>query len=66
MRWRCPSHEPAHVHQDQSMNLALERMGSGGVNVLPVLSRASLDQLIGIVALDDVLKAYGIGGMLHG
>jgi CIC family chloride channel protein len=51
-----------HVHPDQSLHLALERMGSSGLNVLPVVSRASLRQLIGIVVLDDILRAYGVAG----
>jgi len=34
-------------------------MGSSGLNVLPVLGRANLHELLGIIVLDDVLKAYG-------
>ena len=49
-----------HVHPDHQLHLALERMGSNGLTVLPVVSRASLRQLIGIVVLEDVLKAYGV------
>ena len=52
----------AHVHPDHSLHLALERMGSSGFSVLPVVSRASVRQLMGIVVLDDVLKAYGVAG----
>jgi CBS domain-containing protein len=50
-----------HVHPDQSLHIALERMGAGGLHVLPVVSRASVQQLLGIVVLDDVLQAYGVG-----
>ncbi len=49
-----------HVHPDHSLSLALERMGTSGLNVLPVVSRANLRQLIGIIALDDILSAYGV------
>jgi chloride channel protein, CIC family len=49
-----------HVHTDQLLHVALERMGSSGFNVLPVISRANLNQLLGIVVLEDVLKAYGV------
>jgi CIC family chloride channel protein len=49
-----------HVHPDQLLHVALERMGSSGLDVLPVVSRASLRKLIGIVVLEDVLKAYGV------
>jgi CIC family chloride channel protein len=49
-----------HVHPDHRLGLALERMGAGQVNVLPVVSRANVGQLIGIVTLDDVLRAYRV------
>jgi len=52
--------EIPHVHPDHSLSLALERMGTSGLNVLPVVSRANLRQLIGIIALDDILDAYGV------
>jgi CIC family chloride channel protein len=49
-----------HVHPDHSLSLALERMGTTGLNVLPVVSRANVRQLIGVIALDDILGAYGV------
>ncbi|HTS26895.1 MAG TPA: chloride channel protein [Bryobacteraceae bacterium] len=49
-----------HVHPDHSLSLALERMGTSGLGVLPVVSRANVRQLIGIVALNDILEAYGV------
>ena len=52
--------ELPHVHPDHSLSLALERMGTSGLNVLPVVSRANVRQLIGIIALDDILDAYGV------
>ena len=61
-----PSGDPTleefpHVHPDHSLSLVLERMGASGLNVLPVVSRANVRELIGIVALDDILGAYGVG-----
>src|SRR5579862_8648353 len=59
-----PGHSTAeelpHVHPDHSLSLALERMGTSGLKVLPVVSRANVRQLIGIIALDDILKVYGV------
>ena len=49
-----------HVHPDHSLSVALERMGTSGLHVLPVVSRANVRQLLGIVVLDDVLGAYGV------
>jgi len=49
-----------HVHPDQGMDLALERMGTNHVDILPVVSRADVRQLLGIVTLHDVLDSYGV------
>ena len=51
---------PPHVHPDHQLSLALERMGASGLNVLPVISRADVRKLVGIVVLDDVLRAFGV------
>jgi chloride channel protein, CIC family len=48
-----------HLHSDHSLAVALERMGAAGVDALPVVSRADVCKLEGIVALRDVLKLYG-------
>ncbi|MGO9086431.1 MAG: chloride channel protein [Candidatus Sulfotelmatobacter sp.] len=50
-----------HVHQDQGLDLALERMGANQIDVLPVVSRADMHELEGIVTLRDVLDSYGVG-----
>ncbi len=50
-----------HIHADQSLPFTLERMGAARVDVLPVVSRADMHKLEGIVTLQDVLKSYGIG-----
>ena len=49
-----------HVHADQPLDLALERMGAAKLDMLPVVSRADVHQILGVVALSDVLKAFGI------
>jgi CIC family chloride channel protein len=54
-----------HLHPDHSLSLALERMGTSGFNVLPVVSRANMHLLLGIVVLDDILAAYGVTKREH-
>ena len=54
-------HAFPHVHKDQGLDLALERMGASGIEILPVVSRANVHQLEGVVTLRDVLTAYGVG-----
>ena len=49
-----------HVHADQGLDLALERMGVSQIEILPVVSRADVHKLEGIVTLRDVLDAYGV------
>jgi len=49
-----------HVHSDHSLHLALERLGTAELALLPVVSRANVHQLEGMVTLLDVLNAYGI------
>lgn len=51
---------PPHVHPDHQLSLALERIGATGLTVLPVISRADTRRLLGIVLLDDVLRAFGV------
>jgi chloride channel protein, CIC family len=47
-----------HLHADHSLHTALDRMGSSGLDTLPVVSRANVHQLLGVVTLDDVLALY--------
>ena len=49
-----------HVHPDQGLDLALERMGGNQLEVLPVVNRADVHKLEGILTLRDVLDAYGV------
>jgi CIC family chloride channel protein len=48
-----------HLHSDQSLTLALERMSATRLDVLPVVSRANIHELEGILTLQDVLDSYG-------
>ncbi|MGA2570906.1 MAG: chloride channel protein [Terracidiphilus sp.] len=49
-----------HVHTDHALHVALERMSKHRLDVVPVLHRADLHKLEGVVTLPDVLDAYGI------
>jgi CIC family chloride channel protein len=48
------------IYPDQSLSLALEKMGSAGIDTLPVVSRANVRQFLGILTLPEILKAYGL------
>ena len=50
-----------HVHMDHALHLALERMSTYHLDVLPVVNRADVHKLEGVVTLRDVLDAYGVG-----
>ena len=50
-----------HVHSDQGLDMALERMGTHHLDVLPVVGRGDVHKLDGMVRLRDVLDAYGVG-----
>jgi len=50
-----------YVHADHSLTAALDRMGAGQVDLLPVVSRANLHHLEGVISLQDVLAIYGVG-----
>jgi predicted transcriptional regulator len=49
-----------HVHTDHPLYLALERMSKDHIDILPVVSRANIHKLEGIVTLRDVLDSYGV------
>jgi len=49
-----------HVHPDQGLDLALERMGENQIDILPVVNRADVHRLEGVVSLRDVLGSYGV------
>jgi CIC family chloride channel protein len=52
--------EFSHLHADHSFDIALQRMGAARHDVLPVVSRANLHEMLGVVRLRDVLNAYGL------
>ncbi len=49
-----------HVHGDQAMEIALERMSHSHIAMLPVLDRADVRRVRGIVLGDDILRSYGL------
>ncbi len=49
-----------HVHADQGLDMALERLGANQLEILPVVNRGNVHKLEGIVTLHDVLNAYGV------
>jgi len=55
-----PDEEYPYIYRDQSLSLALERMGKSGVDALPVVSRANFREIQGVLTLADILKAYGL------
>ena len=48
----------AHLHPDHSLSVALERLGASGHQQLPVVSRADVRQVLGVVTLDAVLAGF--------
>ena len=54
-----------HLHSDQPLSVALDRLGASKLDALPVVSRADLHKLEGIVTLQDVLNLYGFGGVVE-
>ncbi len=49
-----------HVHADHPLHVVLERMGAAKLDVLPVVSRANVHHLLGVVLLPDVLNDFGV------
>jgi hypothetical protein len=49
-----------HVHTDQALHLAQERMSTARLDIIPVVNRADVHRLEGIVTLRDVLDSYGV------
>ena len=49
-----------HLHSDQGLDVALERLGENQLDILPVVNRGDIHKLEGVVKLQDVLVAYGI------
>jgi chloride channel protein, CIC family len=51
-----------HLHMDHPLDMALRRMAQSKLNVLPVVGRADIRDLKGVVSLSDILQAYGVAG----
>ena len=49
-----------HVHADHPLHVALDRMGASQLDFLPVIGRANVHHLEGVVTLQDVLALYGV------
>jgi chloride channel protein, CIC family len=52
-----------HLHSDHALYFALERMSATRLDVLPVVSRANIHRLEGVVSLRDVLDSYGFDSL---
>jgi chloride channel protein, CIC family len=55
-----------HLHMDHPLDMALRRMAQSKLNVLPVVGRADIRDLKGVVSLKDILQAYGVAGSAKG
>jgi chloride channel protein, CIC family len=55
-----PSDDFPHLHADHSLSTALDRLGSTGLPLLPVVARADVYHLEGILTLRDVLSLYRV------
>ena len=52
-----------HVHMDHALHMALERMSQYHVDLLPVVHRADVHLLQGVITLRDILDSYGVTDM---
>lgn len=52
-----------HVHIDHTLDVALQRMGEFRIDILPVVDRANVRHLKGIVTAAGVVRAYGVGSV---
>jgi CIC family chloride channel protein len=54
------THQVPHIHPDHALHLALERMSKYHLELIPVVHRADIHKLVGVVTLRDVLDSYGV------
>jgi chloride channel protein, CIC family len=47
-----------HIHEDHPLDVALERMATNGWPALPVVDRANVRRVLGVVEFDDVIASY--------
>ena len=50
-----------HLHMDHPLDMALRRMAHSKLNVLPVVGRADIRDLKGVVSLKDILEGLRRG-----
>ncbi len=48
-----------HVHPDHPIEVAMQRMGQSGLQSLPVVDRADIASVRGLIGVNDILRAYG-------
>jgi len=48
-----------HVHADHQLDFVMRRMAESGLTVLPVVSRADIRKLQGIISVGDIVAAHG-------
>jgi CIC family chloride channel protein len=48
-----------HVHPDHPLDAAMRRMAQSGLDVLPVVSRSNIRELVGVLSRQNALAAYG-------
>jgi tetratricopeptide (TPR) repeat protein len=51
-----------HLHMDHPLDMALRRMAHSKINVLPVVGRADIRDLKGVVSMKTILEAYDVAG----
>jgi tetratricopeptide (TPR) repeat protein len=56
-----PGYHYPYVHTDHSLDTAMRLMAQTGIEVLPVVNRTDLRELVGKVTLPEILNAYGFG-----
>lgn len=49
-----------YVHVDDPLDTAMRRMARAGLTALPVVSRANLHRLTGVISIRDIMAAYGL------
>jgi len=52
-----------HLHRDHTVAQALDRMAASRMDLLPVVSRANIRQIEGVITLSDVLARYGVSAL---
>ncbi len=49
-----------YVHMDHPLSFALERMRNAHVDLLPVVSRANIHEICGVISQKQILQEYGV------